>query len=154
MFDSIMFRQAQFNPRRATVTLPAMACFFEAGDAPDFVVRQLTGYELAKCQEAVSMNRGVSALVAGLVGDDNAEKIEQIRKTLGVSDSVPDEIAKRIEMLVIASVEPAMDREMVVKLCANFPVEFYQLTTEITRLTGEGAELGELRVSGAETISD
>lgn len=141
-FDFGKFQSAPFVPREARVTVTALAPFF--GDAdPVVTVRQLTGYELARCQEAVQMNRSLATLVAGLVCDSAKEKVDSIRRALGVSDAVPDEIAKRLEMLVIAAVDPTFDREAAVRLCTHFPVEFYSITTEIIRLTGEGASLGE-----------
>lgn len=152
MFDLDKFTQAQLSAREGRVNVPGLAPFF-GGAEPVCVVRQLTGYEMARCQEAVKINRDLAGLVAGLVSDSSREKVDAIRKALGVSDSVPDEIAKRLEMLVIAGVNPAWDREAAVKLCTHYPVEFYQITTEIIRLTGEGAEPGELIGSTSATTS-
>lgn len=154
MFDTARFTQAPFVARTARVPLPALAAFFAEGERPEFEVRGLEGSELARCNEAIRINRDVGELVAGLMSDATAEKVMAVRDALGVGDRVPDEIAKRIEMLVIASVEPKLDREAVLKLARTFPIEFYQITNKITQLTGEGMMLGESNGSGANPASE
>jgi hypothetical protein len=68
--------------------------------------------------------------------------VADARKALGLAGKeTPGEIAKRLEMLAMASVEPAISLQVAVKLAENFPVEFYQLTNEITELTGMGFDL-------------
>lgn len=154
MFDTARFTQAPFAARTARVPLPALAVFFDEGEIPAFEVRGLEGSELARCNEAVRVNRDVGELVAGLMSDASADKVMAVRDALGVGDAVPDEIAKRVEMLVIAGVEPKLDREAVLKLARAFPIEFYQLTNRITVLTGEGMVLGESSGSGAIPASE
>ena len=152
MFDLQSFTSSTTSARESEISIAALAPFFSG--EPVVKVRQLSGYELARCQEAVQRNRDVAGLVAGITSTESAAKIEAIRKALGVDEAVPDEIAKRIEMLILGGVEPVWDREAAVKLCAGWPVEFYTLTTEIIRLTGEGALVGELIGSGKAKSSE
>lgn len=148
LFDAAAFRKATSSPRTAKVRLPALAAFFDEDEKPEFEVRNLSGEELARCHDAVRTNRDVAELAVQMLSGDSAEKITAIREAMGIGERVPDEIAKRIEMLVLGSVEPTLDREAVLKLCRVAPIEFYQLTSEIIRLTGEGARLGESKGSG------
>jgi hypothetical protein len=60
---------------------------------------------------------------------------------LGLIKDTPGEIAKRLEMLVMGSVAPAVSLPVAVKLAEAFPIEFLQLTNEISDLTGRGADL-------------
>jgi hypothetical protein len=148
-FDAAKFSRLSLSPRTARVHLPALAGFFEKGEKPEFEVRGLEGVELSRCHDAVRTNRDIAELAGQILAGDSADKVTAIREAMGIGERVPDEIAKRVEMLVIGSVEPKLDREAALKLCKALPIEFYQLTNEITRLTGEGARLGESTGSGA-----
>jgi hypothetical protein len=53
---------------------------------------------------------------------------------------MPEDIVRRVEMLVQASVTPC-DRETAVNLSIRFPTIFYALTNKIIELSGEGAEM-------------
>jgi len=153
-FDSARFVRASVVPRTAKVKLPALAGFFDADEAPEFEVRGLDGSELAQTHDAVRRNKDLTELVTGLLSGEGAEKVVAIRDAMGLGDKVPDEIAKRLEILTLGSVEPKLDREACLKLCRAFPVEFYLLSNKVTELTGEGAILGESTGSGATTASE
>jgi hypothetical protein len=66
---------------------------------------------------------------------------------------VPDDVAKRIEHLVLGSVDPVCTPDLAVRLCETYPVEFYQLTTKILELTGKGQEPGKSKRSGKTAMS-
>lgn len=153
-FDAARFSRASFIPRSARLKLPSLADFFDAGEEPEFEVRGLDGSELAQTHDAVRRNKDLTELVTGLLSSDSAEKVVAIREAMGIGDKVPDEIAKRLEILTLGSVEPKFDREAALKLCRAFPIEFYLLTNKVTELTGEGATLGESTGSGATTASE
>ncbi len=154
MFDIAKFQRATVMPRTARVPLPALAAFFSAGAPAEFEVRGLEGVELAQTRDAVQRNKDLGELVAGILSSDSAEKIAAIREAMGIGDKVPDEIAKRLEMLALGSVEPKLDREACLKLCRACPIEFYSLTNKITELTGEGCVLGESTGSGPNPASE
>lgn len=147
MFNVTKFQQASFTAREASVKVPGLKDFFEEGAEPVFKVRGLTGSELAAANEAKERNRNLVALAEALVSGGESEKAEAIKGMLGLGGNVPDDIARRISMIVSASVEPVIDHETAVKLSESFPVEFYALTNKILELTGEGAELGKRKRS-------
>jgi len=139
MFDDKAFMRAKFQPRTAEVPVPALQVFFP-DDAPAvWTVRNLTGDELAKSMEATNRQKGIDTIIQALA--TQSEQIDEIRASLGIGDDVATELVKRLEQLVIASVDPAIDKPLAVKLSENFPVEFYQLTNKIVELTGLGADL-------------
>ncbi len=143
-FDVDKFMGVQFVPRESKVNLPALASFFPEGSDPVFVVRGLTGPEFARVQEAPKAYKRAEAIAEGLATGNKQEMIEAVRAAIGLGGTTPpDEAVKRIEMLVIGSVEPKLDRPAVVKFCSAFPIEFFQLTNAITILTGQGHEVGK-----------
>lgn len=139
MFDDKAFMRAKFAPRTAQIPVPGLQPFFKDDAPPVWIVRNLTGDELAKSMEAVSNKKGIDTIIQAL--STQSAQIEEIRTSLGIGDDVATELVKRLEQLVIASVEPVIDKPLAVKLSENYPVEFYQLTNEIIKLTGLGADL-------------
>ncbi len=138
-FDAAAFERAEFQPRRKTVPVPALAAFFAEGEPAAFEVRNLTAVELHRAMEAGARQGSVEAIVKAIAsGGDQAEAI---RGALGLGKNTPGEIAKRLEILVAGAVIPALTLPQAVKLAERFPIEFLTLTNEITALTGEGADL-------------
>ena len=93
-------------------------------------------------------------MLEALLSKNSNDKIEAMRKSLGISADVPEEIARRLEMLTIGSVEPKLTLDIAVKLSETFPIEFYQLTTKISELTGKGHVPGKPKPSGETTRSE
>lgn len=146
MFDSKKFLQTSFVPREATVSVPDMAGFFPEGEDPAWAVKGLTGVELARTNEAVARNKDIATMLDGLLSTQNKEKIESIKQMVGIDGKVPDDIAKRIELLILGSVDK-VDTEIAVKICSTFPIEFYEITTKILALTGQGHVPGKPKPS-------
>ena len=132
------FREAKFVVRTEAVPLPALRDFFPEGAAPAFVVRALTAIEVQKANDAATRQGALDSVVKAIA--TQKEQVEAIRKSLGMTQDAPGELVKRMEMLVQGSVEPKLNHADVVKLSASFPVEFYELTNCITKLTGQGAD--------------
>ena len=123
-FNAERFERSKFAPRTARVSVPALASFFDADEeAMEAGKRQSSGEQIVKAIAA----SGIQA--------------EAVRRALGLTKDTPGEIAKRLEMLVMGAVSPAMTLPQAVKLAEAFPVEFLALTNEITALTGRGADL-------------
>lgn len=139
MFDERAFMRAKFQSRTAEVPVPGLAPFFNGDAPPVWVVRNLTGDELAKSMESSVRQKSIDTVIKAL--SNQSAQIDAIRAALGIGDDVSVELAKRLEQLVIASVEPVIDKPLAVKLAENYPVEFYQLTNKIVELTGLGADL-------------
>jgi hypothetical protein len=140
-FDLERFERAKFEPRRKVVAVESLAAFFAEGEAPEWEVRGLTANELHRAMEASRRQGNMEAIVKAMT--TNAEQVSTMRKALGLTTDTPGEIAKRLEMLVMGSVSPAIELPVAVKLAEAFPVEFLMLTNEITELTGKGAEMGK-----------
>lgn len=153
-FNEKKFMNTQFIPREREVKVPDMKDFFDPQEPPIFRVRGLTGNELARVHEAVTKHKNVAELVEGIMSNNSQEKIEAIRNALGVSTDVPNEIARRLEMLTIAAVQPKVTLEIATKFCKVFPIEFYEVTTAITELTGRGQVPGKSKPSGEATRSE
>ena len=138
-FNADKFERAKFEARRAKVPVPAIADFFDEGETPEWEVRGLSTVELHKAIEAGNRQGSIEAIVKAIAA--NQDQAGAVRKALGLTKDTPGEIAKRLEMLVMGSVAPAIELPAAVKLAENFPIEFMTLTNEITVLTGKGAEL-------------
>ena len=147
-FDHQKFSGSKFEPRQVTLTLTDLRDFFGEGEQPEFTIRGLTGHELGRVHEAMEKNKNIAGILEGLVSPDQKEKITALKSALGLSDQTPDDIARRIALLVVGSVEPKLDQELAVKFCRIFPVEFFQLTNKITELTGQGHVMGKPKPSG------
>lgn len=152
-FNLDKFNSTDFHPREAEVEVADLAMFFDDGEAPVWRVRGLSGPELGRVNEAQARNRDRQAIAAGLLSGKESEMTEAIRALVG-EGGVPDDIAKRLEMLVVGSVSPEITHTTAVRLAEAFPIEFYQLTTRITELTGQGAEPGKRKRSSGTRTSE
>jgi hypothetical protein len=147
-FDIKQFKTAKFEIREGLVKVPDLAPFFPEGEEAVWKIRGLTGVELGRVNEAAERYRNIGAILEGLISSGAAEKVESIKKLVGMGNDTPADIVRRMDMLVVASVSPEVDEELAVKLCEKFPVEFFDITNEITKLTGQGHILGKPKPSG------
>lgn len=138
-FNAEKFERSKFEARRAKVPVPALSDFFDEGETPEWEVRGLSAVELHKAMEAGKRQGSIEAIVKAIAA--NQDQASAVRKALGLTKDTPGEIAKRLEMLVMGSVAPAVSLPVAVKLAEAFPIEFLQLTNEISDLTGRGADL-------------
>ena len=153
--DLAKFLNESLSPRTVTIEVPELKAFF-GKDKPEWTVRGLSAAELGRAKEAAE--RGLintMAMVEALAG--TGDKAESIRKTMGISDKdVPADISRRIEILTAGSISPELgkdNRDVAVKLGEQFPTTFYNLTTHILSLTGQGAEVGKPKRSGKKAKS-
>lgn len=152
-FDKKAFLKTEFEPRVEAVSVPDLKQYFSEGSEPLWKVRNLSGHEMGRVNEAAARNRAMSSIIEGIVSPDAKDKAEAIRASLGLDDSTPPDIVRRIEMLTLGSVDPAVDQELAVKLCTHYPVEFFDLTNVITRLTGQGSEIKKKRPGSTPTTA-
>jgi transcription antitermination factor NusA-like protein len=138
----------KFEARTESIKVAALSDFFGESD-PVWVVRGLTASELARTIEASSKHKSIDQVIKA-IGQNDAS-IAELREALGISDDTPQDIAKRLEQIVIASVEPKIDITNAVKMAECFPVEFYQITNTIVMLTGLGMDVKKLQPSGTVT---
>lgn len=140
MFDTRGFLNEEFVPRQEAVRVDGLSAFFGEDEEPLWTVRGLTHGELAQAEEASERRQDVAKVVEALEGNDKYKQ-EAIQELLGVDGKVPKDTAKRMEMLVLGSVEPAeVTLDIAVKLANTFPIEFSALTNKILELTGKGSE--------------
>lgn len=140
-FDVKAFKKAKFEPRVAYVPVPDLKDFFAADEKPLWKVRSLSGHEMGLINEAADRNKNIGAVIEGIISSIAKDKVDAIKSSLGLTDDTPAEIVRRIEMLSRASLNPEIDSETAVKFCKNFPVEFYEITTAILKITGKGSEV-------------
>lgn len=140
MFDKKKFKAAKLKPRTLDVHVPSLSDFFDKGKAI-WTIKGLTGQEIGYTKEAAAKNKNLTAIVDAIAGSQK-EKVQGIKDALGIG-KIPDDIAQRVAQLEMGSVNPKCDTDMAVRLCEHFPVEFYNLTNEILKLTGQGSEPGK-----------
>ena len=145
-FREVAFNSATFVHRTEAVAVPGLADWFDG--EPVWTVRGLTAHEFARCVEAAEKRNTSGALMEALMAGSKTEKVRELREALALTEETPAEISKRLEMLRIGSVDPAISHDMAVKLAEVFAIEFYQLTNVVTRLTGQGQCLGKPAPSG------
>ncbi len=146
-FDPNKFMIQNFSQNTREVTIPSLQPFF-GKDKPLFILRGLTGVELAEVHEAIKVNAGIENIVDKILAPKMGDKVDALKAAMGLTGKVPDDIVRRLEMLVRCSVKPPITLDVAVKLCEVYPVEFYQLTGVITELTGQGKIPGKSRPSG------
>lgn len=153
-FDSKRFAREKFEPRTESVPVPALADWFGEGEAAEWKVRGITGNESARINEAATKARATGDLAAALASAAGSkERIDGILTAAGLptdAKQTPEDMVRRLEMLVIGSVEPAIDLPVALQLAKAFPFEFFQLTTRIIALTGLGHIPGKPKPSGSE----
>lgn len=155
-FDVNKFTNTAFKRREEDVPVPDLRDWFKGlkeGEKPVWRVRGLTGEELARVNEASARNRNKNAVIDALNSDKSEKVTDAIRELIGTGSSVPDDLARRIELLTMGSVAPECTHQVAVKLAEAFPVEFYELTTKITQLTGLGSEPGKPKRSSSTQTS-
>jgi len=144
-FDLERFRGASLAPRQLTVPVPDLMPFFADGVEPVWVVRGLTGEEIARCKESSARHTTIAAAVQALANSAaaKAETVDALQTLIGFGTDVPDDLAQRFDQLTFGSVEPVIDRATAVKLFAGYPIVAYTLTNKILEMTGLGPDLGK-----------
>ena len=147
-FDTKKFQKAKFIHRTEDVPVPDLKEWFGPDEPAVWKVRGLEGSELGYVNETAQRNKNIGAILEGLISSDDQAKIQGVKDMLGMAGNTPEDIARRLEMLVIGSVDPKVEMDLAVKLCKVFPIEFFQLTNKITQLTGQGQTWGKQKGSG------
>lgn len=151
-FNSQKFMATQFEPRTATIDVPGLSDWFNEGEPPVWVIRGQTANEIAMAMEAGAKHKNIDAIIKAIAA--NQDKVNELKKAIGIEKDTPGEIIKRIEQLVQCSIDPIITLDVAVKLGETRPIEFYQLTNEILRLTGLGMDIKKPKASGTMTMSE
>jgi hypothetical protein len=149
-FDLERFRREDLQPRRIEVKTPELAAWFGPDADPLFVVRGLTGEEFYRVREAAAKRRDLEAIASRIMSGAGEAIAQAIDEFYG---AVPDEFARRVEILLAGCVEPALSRDMAMKLFKSFPSTAHILADNILKATGEGAVPGESKGSGGTPAS-
>lgn len=153
-FDVKAFLETHFIPREAEIpiTEPELKKFFSSNGKPDvkpiWKVRGLSGPEMGRANAAAEKSDNIKGIIKGLLSRMTDEQADAIKKMMGQTDDLPSDIVKRLEQLMIGSLEPKCDHRLAVRLCDTFPIEFYEITNKILELTGLGHLPGKPRPSG------
>ena len=143
VFDIEKFRNVKTKPRIKEIEIESLKFFFKENEKPIFKVRNLTGHEVADCNESVQKNKAITKLIEGLMSENASKKAQAVCDSMGLNEKTPDDLVRRISMLKFGTVDPEFNNEDSVRLAAMFPTQFYMLTNEITQLTGLGSEVGK-----------
>lgn len=152
-FNTNKFDNSSFQDRTKNVPVKAMKDFFDDDEKPEFTIRGLTGAEIGKSNEAQENNKNMNGILSAVVAASGKEKAEGIQALLGINeDDVPGDVVRRQELFFLGLVEPKLDRSQVVKISEVYPVDFFNITNEILKLSGQGKTLGKPKASGKTTV--
>jgi hypothetical protein len=146
-FNIQKFETADYKFREKRVPVPELKAFFSDDEPAEWVIRSLTGAELAAVRDSVQRAKDMESIIEGLASGTGKDKVQAVKEALGI-DGAPDDHIRRLTMLEIGTVSPKVQRKHIVKLSEIAPVLFTSLTTEIMSLTGQGKSLGESIASG------
>jgi hypothetical protein len=94
-----------------------------------------------RCKNGAEWKKFAEKLLSG-----SGEAVaEAVREFYG---AVPDEYVRRVEVLTLGCVEPALDRIAAMRLLKHNPVTAHTVAEAILRATGEGSIAGESKGSG------
>lgn len=134
-------------PRTAELRFPELAPLGAPGEEPVFIVRALTGHEIARANEANDRLERTRAAIEAMVGAGTVQR-EAFGDLLLSSDATPEDLARRIEHTMMGTVSPALNRDAVIRLLGEFPMIIWALSNSILKLTGLGADVGKAQGSG------
>ena len=150
-FDLAKFRQADLQPRTSEVRVPEMKQWFSEGSEPVIIIRGLTGEEFYNVRQASAKRADLQAIASRVMAGQGSAMADAIEEFFG---AVPEEFARRVEILIYGCVEPSFDRDMAMKLFRTFPSTAHLIADAILRATGEGAVVGESKGCGGTPASD
>lgn len=150
-FDLKQFRKTQLAARTEDIPTPELKLFFAEDEKPVFKVRGMAGDEMYRVREAVEKRRDLQAIVSRLMSGEGSAMADAIEDYFGV---VPEEFARRVEILLVGCLDPVLTRQDVMKLFRHYPTQAHAICTRILHLTGEGSLPGELKDFGEIPESD
>lgn len=153
-FDSKAFMRQQFQPRQEAVEVESLSRWFNKKDDEKctWTVRGLTASELSKTLEASSRVKSIETIIKSI--SNSQETINELKGVIGIGTETPADIVKRLDQLVICSVDPVIELNVAVKLAETFPIEFYLITNKIVMLTGLGMDIKKPVDSGKIQLSE
>lgn len=149
-FDIKKFKNTQFTHQIGEVPLPAVFNdFFDKKEKAVWKVRGLTGQEVGRAALAAQKNKNLAGMFEAANSDSYQKIIKMYKELAGTDDkNVPQQIAEAMEKIIIGSVEPKADIELVVLICTRSASAFYAINLKIKELTEGGMVPGKPVSSG------
>lgn len=148
-FNKEKFLSSNLVAREMEVDVPDLKDWFDDGEKPVWKIKGLSGYELGRAEEAAQKNLKIRDIIEGILSQSSKKRVDAVKELAGVAeDRVPQDIAKRMEMLILGSIDPQCDYQLAGRICKDFPIEFYDITNKISQLTGQGHIPGKAAPSG------
>jgi len=153
MFNARNFMAAKLEARTQKIEVPSLAREDFFWDCPKeerfWTVRGLTADEILKATEAKEQANNWELIAETFASALNnpQEKINALKDLLGIGDKIHSELAKAIQMVVFASVEPKITIDVATKLAKQYPNDFFRLKNVILELSGQGAVLKKSKPS-------
>ena len=152
-FDAAKFQRQDFYTRVEEVQIDVMAPFFPEGELPIFKIKCLSADEVARTNDAIKTAKMAESMLDALSTMNKPDMVKSFKDQLGYGNDVNADVQRRIELIIYGTIEPALPRELIVKMAENLPTAFYKLSNRITEITGLGNELGKQPPSGETTES-
>lgn len=147
-FDVQKYLKTKFERRTEDFPVPALKDWFDEGSPVVWTVQGLTGMEIGRANEAAKKQNVSTAMLEGLLSMRAPEIKDSVKALLGQTEIAPEDYARRIEHLMVGSVNPKCDLDLALQLCKAHPVTFLEITNQIVKLTGMGMEPGKQKPSG------
>lgn len=152
-FDVEKFKNSKFVRRTAEIKItdPDLLQFVDDQEGGAvWTVQSLSAEECARANDAKRTNRNIAELVGVLsasidkTGGNAKEFAGQVAELLGVgAKNLPDDHVYRLELFVLGSAAPKVDKRTAVAMAERKPEFFYAITNKVLELIGQGASLGE-----------
>jgi len=141
-FNSEAFAAAALRPRTQEVAVPELAAWFPAGEQPVWRVKAVSASDFARANQAAESRKRGEAFLEAMASGVHAEMVRELQALVGRDrTTVEPDIARRIELVIAGSLEPACDEAMAVRLAEHFPVVLYSLSNAILTITGQGSDV-------------
>ncbi len=147
-FNTQQFMGERFEPVTRTVSVPSLKDWFGEGEKPVWIVKSMTGYELGRANEIAGKNDKTRAVLEAVLSANSRDVKKAVGEITGHGESVPMEMAKRIEYLQVGSVDPVCDLDLSLRIYKEKPYVFLELTNAISELTSVGSQPGKPKPSG------
>lgn len=140
-FNIQRFLHTDCPPRTAAVPVPELAHWFDDDATPTWIVRNLTGEEVFRAEDAGERLQNIQAAALAILEGGNGLK-DAYQELMGMG-SIPPKLATRIEWLMYASVDPPCDRDVAIKLFRESPVVAGRIVGKIAEMIHLGADWGK-----------
>lgn len=146
MLNTDKFKSAEYEQRVQEVLVPGLASFFPEGEKAVVKVRGQTSSEIARTEEIDQQHQDIVTMLQAITTTKG--QINAIKQHLGMDESVPTSIKKRMRKIVECCVEPVVDMPFVILLAERHPLEFGLISNAIAEATNKGMSLKKSLPSG------